>query len=44
LRADRLIIRRRLERGVETVSSPLPLVVTVNGTATFTAVTGMHAS
>jgi electron transfer flavoprotein beta subunit len=30
---DRLIIRRRLERGVETVSSPLPLVVTVNGTA-----------
>ncbi len=30
---DRLIIRRRLERGVETVSAPLPLVVTVNGTA-----------
>lgn len=31
--SDRLIIRRRLERGVETVSAPLPLVVTVNGTA-----------
>ena len=30
---DKLIIRRRLERGVETVSAPLPLVVTVNGTA-----------
>ncbi|MDX9772798.1 MAG: electron transfer flavoprotein subunit beta/FixA family protein [Bacteroidales bacterium] len=30
---DRLVIRRRLERGVETVSAPLPLVVTVNGTA-----------
>jgi len=30
---ERLIIRRRLERGVETVSAPLPLVVTVNGTA-----------
>ena len=29
----RVIIRRRLERGVETVSAPLPLVVTVNGTA-----------
>jgi len=29
----RLIIRRRLERGVETVSAPLPLVVTVNSTA-----------
>ncbi len=29
----RLIIRRRLERGVEVVSAPLPLVVTVNGTA-----------
>ena len=30
---ERLVIRRRLERGVETVSAPLPLVVTVNGTA-----------
>jgi electron transfer flavoprotein beta subunit len=30
---ERLIIRRRLELGVETVSAPLPLVVTVNGTA-----------
>lgn len=30
---ERLIIRRRLERGVETVSAPLPLVVTVNSTA-----------
>ncbi len=30
---EKLIIRRRLERGVETVSAPLPLVVTVNGTA-----------
>ena len=30
---SRLIIRRRLERGVETVSAPLPLVVTVNSTA-----------
>ncbi|MCK7539067.1 MAG: hypothetical protein MZV63_53130 [Marinilabiliales bacterium] len=28
-----MIIRRRLERGVETVSAPLPLVVTVNSTA-----------
>jgi len=30
---DKLIIRRRLERGVETVAAPLPLVVTVNSTA-----------
>ncbi len=30
---EKLIIRRRLERGVETVSCPLPLVVTVNSTA-----------
>jgi len=30
---ERLVVRRRLERGVETVSAPLPLVVTVNGTA-----------
>jgi electron transfer flavoprotein beta subunit len=30
---DTLIIRRRLERGVETVKAPLPLVVTVNSTA-----------
>lgn len=30
---SRMIIRRRLERGVETVSAPLPLVVTVNSTA-----------
>ncbi|MCH4156006.1 MAG: electron transfer flavoprotein subunit beta/FixA family protein [Muribaculaceae bacterium] len=27
------IVKRRLENGVETVESPLPLVVTVNGTA-----------
>lgn len=30
---DELIIRRRLEHGVETVACLLPLVVTVNGTA-----------
>jgi len=30
---DMLIIRRRLERGVETVKAPLPLVVTVNSSA-----------
>lgn len=30
---DMLIIRRRLELGVETVKAPLPLVVTVNSTA-----------
>jgi len=30
---DSLVIRRRLERGVETVKAPLPLVVTVNSTA-----------
>ncbi len=30
---DEFIIRRRLEHGVETVACPLPLVVTVNGTA-----------
>src|SRR5512133_1729092 len=30
---DNLIIRRRLERGVETIKAPLPLVVTVNSTA-----------
>ena len=30
---DELIIRRRLEHGVETVACPLPLVVTVNWTA-----------
>lgn len=30
---DELIIRRRLEHGVETVACSLPLVVTVNGTA-----------
>lgn len=30
---ERLVVRRRLERGVETVACPLPLVVTVNGTA-----------
>ena len=30
---DELIIRRRLEHGVETVACPLPLVVTVSGTA-----------
>ena len=29
----RATIRRRLEHGVETVTAPLPLVVTVNGTA-----------
>lgn len=30
---ERLVVRRRLELGVETVSASLPLVVTVNGTA-----------
>lgn len=28
-----LVARRRLDRGVETVSAPLPLLITVNGTA-----------
>lgn len=31
--ADRIRIRRRLERGVETVDAPLPLLVTVTGSA-----------
>lgn len=30
---DRIRIKRRLERGVETVESPLPLLVTVHGSA-----------
>jgi electron transfer flavoprotein beta subunit len=30
---NKITAKRRLERGVETVSSPLPLVLTVNGTA-----------
>ncbi len=30
---EELVIRRRLEHGVETVACPLPLVVTVNGSA-----------
>ena len=30
---NRIVAKRRLERGVETVSAPLPLVLTVNGTA-----------
>ena len=30
---DNIIIKRRLEQGVEVVSSPLPLVVTVHGSA-----------
>ena len=30
---DRIIIKRRLERGVETVDSPMPLLVTVHGSA-----------
>jgi electron transfer flavoprotein beta subunit len=30
---DRIIIKRRLERGVETVSTPMPCVITVNATA-----------
>jgi len=29
----RLVAKRRLERGVETVSAPLPVVLTINGTA-----------
>jgi electron transfer flavoprotein beta subunit len=29
----KITVRRRLERGVETVEAPLPMVVTVNGTA-----------
>ncbi|MDX9882370.1 MAG: electron transfer flavoprotein subunit beta/FixA family protein [Prolixibacteraceae bacterium] len=31
--ANKLIMKRRLERGVETVSCPMPLVITVNGSA-----------
>ncbi len=31
--ADELVIKRRLEHGVETVACPLPLVMTVNGSA-----------
>ena len=30
---SRIVIRRRLDHGVETVSSPYPLVITVNGSA-----------
>jgi electron transfer flavoprotein beta subunit len=30
---NKIVAKRRLERGVETVSAPLPLVLTVNGTA-----------
>jgi electron transfer flavoprotein beta subunit len=30
---NKIIAKRRLERGVETVSAPLPLVLTINGTA-----------
>jgi electron transfer flavoprotein beta subunit len=30
---DKIVVKRRLERGVEIVSSPLPLVLTVNATA-----------
>ena len=30
---DKITVRRRLERGVETVSGKLPLVITVNGSA-----------
>jgi electron transfer flavoprotein beta subunit len=33
IQKGKLIAKRRLERGVETVSCPLPLVITVNGTA-----------
>ncbi len=33
LQDGKIIARRRLERGVETVSCPLPLLITVNGTA-----------
>jgi electron transfer flavoprotein beta subunit len=33
LTADYVIVKRRLESGVETVKSPLPCVVTVNGSA-----------
>ena len=33
LNAEGMTIRRRLENGIEVVSSPLPLVVTVNGSA-----------
>ncbi len=29
----KIVMKRRLERGVETVSSPMPLVITVNGSA-----------
>jgi len=30
---NKIVAKRRLERGVETISAPLPLVLTVNGTA-----------
>jgi electron transfer flavoprotein beta subunit len=30
---NKIVVKRRLERGVEIVSAPLPLVLTVNGTA-----------
>ena len=30
---DTITLKRRLERGVETVKCPMPLVITVNGTA-----------
>ncbi len=32
-REDEIVIKRRLERGVETVSCPLPMVMTVNASA-----------
>jgi electron transfer flavoprotein beta subunit len=30
---ERIVLKRRLEHGVESVSAPLPLLITVNGTA-----------
>jgi len=31
---NKIVIKRRLERGIETVSSPMPVLVTVHGSAT----------
>ena len=33
LREERITLKRRLERGIETVTAPLPCVLTVNGSA-----------
>ena len=33
VKTDTIVVRRRLERGVETVESPMPVVITVNASA-----------